>query len=83
MAGGTLAAVKEIKRLAPRAKNIDQKRNAGKPITKEEEGGLNRRHALAPVITNIKAREASQAVIGEGIKIIREQAFKQIGIHIR
>ena len=72
MAGGTLAAGKEIKRLAPRAKNIDQKRNAGKPITKEEEGGL----ALAPVITNIKAREASQAVIGEGNKNNKRTGFQ-------
>ena len=63
-----LAAGKEIKRLAPRAKKIEQKSNAGEPITKEEESVFNRRHALGPYITNIKALEASQAVIGEGNK---------------
>ena len=61
-----LAAGKEIKRLASRAKTNEHKRNAGKPITKEEEGELNRRHALGPYIANIKALEASQAVIGKG-----------------
>ena len=78
-----LVAGKEIKRLAPRAKEIEQKSNAGEPITKEEEGVFNRRHALGPYITNIKALEASQPVIGEGIKIRREQDSKQVGIHIR
>ena len=66
-----LAAGKEIKRLAPLAKNEkknEQKSNAGEPITKEEEGVFNRRHALGPYITNIKALEASQAVIGNGNK---------------
>ena len=63
-----LAAGKEIKRLVPRAKIIEQKSNAGEPITKEEEGVFYRRHALGPYITNIKALEASQAVIGNGNK---------------
>ena len=63
-----LAAGREIKRLAPRAKNIEQKSNAREPITKEEDGVFNWRHALGPYITNIKALEANQAVIGEGNK---------------
>ena len=67
-----VAAGKEIKRLAPRAKKTERKSNAGEPITKEEEGVFNRRHALGPyniyIITNIKVLEASQAVIGEGNK---------------
>ena len=41
-----LVAGKEIKRLAPRARRIEEKKNAGEPITKEEEGVFNRRHAL-------------------------------------
>ena len=71
-----LAAGKEIKRLAPRAKKTEQKRNAGKPITKEEEGEFNRRHALGPYITNIKALEASQAVIGKGNKNKKGTGFQ-------
>ena len=63
-----LAAGRDIKRLAPRAKKMEQKSNAEEPITKEEEGVFNRRHALGPYITNIKALEASQAVIGKGNK---------------
>ena len=70
------AAGKEIKRLAPRAKQIERKRNAGEPITKEEEGELNRRHALGPCITNIKALEASLAVIGEGNKNKKRTDFQ-------
>ena len=70
------AAGKEIKQLAPRAKKIEQKRNAGKPVTKEEEGEFNRRHALGPYITNIKALEASQAVIGEGNKNKKRTGFQ-------
>ena len=54
--------------MAPRAARIELKRNAGAPITKEEEDEFNRRHALGPYITNIKALEASQAVIGKGNK---------------
>ena len=45
---------------------IKQKRDAGEPITKKEEYVLNRRDALGPYITNIKALEASQAVSGKG-----------------
>ena len=45
-----LAAGKKIQRLAPLAKRIEQKRNAGEPITKEEEYVFNRRHALGPYI---------------------------------
>ena len=72
-----LAAGKEIKRLAPRTKKkIEQKSNAGEPITKEEEGVFNRRHALGPYITNIKALEASQAVIGEGNKNKKGTGFQ-------
>ena len=71
-----LAAGKEIKRLAPRAKKIEQKSNAGEPITKEEEGVFNRRHALGPYITNIKALEANQAVIGEGNKNKKGPGFQ-------
>ena len=37
----------------------------GEPITKEEEYVFNRRHALGSYITNIKALEASQAMIGK------------------
>ena len=59
-------AGKEIKTLAPHAAKIKQKRDAGEPITKKEEYMLNRRDALGPYITNIKALEASQAVIGKG-----------------
>ena len=69
-------AGKEIKRLAPRAKRIEQKRNAGEPITKEEEGVFNRRHALGPYITNIKALEASQTVIGKGNKNKKGTGFQ-------
>ena len=36
----------------------------GEPITKEEKYVFNRRHALGSYITNIKALEASQAMIG-------------------
>ena len=43
-----LAAGREIKRLAPREKEIEQKSNAGEPITKEGAGVFNRRHALGP-----------------------------------
>ena len=71
-----LAAGKEIKRLAPRAKKNEQKSNAGEPITKEEEGVFNRRHALGPYKTNIKALEASQAVIGEGNKNKKGTGFQ-------
>ena len=72
-----LAADKEIKRLTPRAKRNEQKNNAGEPIMKEEEGVFNRRHTLGPYTTNIKALEASQVVIWEGNKKIREQDSKQ------
>ena len=58
------AASKEIQKLAPGVAKIKQKRDAGEPITKEEEYVFNRRHALGQYITNIKALEASQAVIG-------------------
>ena len=71
-----LEACKEIKRLASRAKSIAQKRNAGKPITKEEEDVFNRRHALEPYIRSIKALEASQAVIGKGNKNKKGTGFQ-------
>ena len=71
-----LEAGKEIKRLAPRAKRTEQKRNAGEPITKEEEGVFNRRHAHGPYITNIKALEASQALIGKGNKNKKGTGFQ-------
>ena len=71
-----LAAGKEIKRLAPRAKTSEQKSNAGEPITKEEEGVFNRRHALSLCISNIKALEASQAVTGEGNKNKKGTGFQ-------
>ena len=67
---------KEIKRLATRAKRIEQKRNAEEPITKEEEDVFNRRHALGPYITNIKALEASQAVTGKGNKNKKGTGFQ-------
>ena len=54
--------------MVPRAAKIKQKRDAGEPITKEEEYVFNRRHALGSYITNIKALEASQTVTGEGNK---------------
>ena len=44
-----LAAGREIKRLAPRAKKTVQKRNAGKPITKEEEGEIDGGMPLAHI----------------------------------
>ena len=72
-----LAADKGKKRFAPRAKKIEQKSNAGEPITKEEEGVFNRRHALGPYITNIKSLEASQAVIGEGHKNKKGTGFQK------
>ena len=77
-----LAEGREIKRLAPVAKKkkTEQKRNAGKPVTKEEEGEFNRRHALGPYITNIKALEESQAVIGKGNKNKKGTEF-QISRH--
>ena len=61
---------KEIKRLAPRAKKkkLSRKEISGQPITKEEDDVFNRRLALGPYITNIKALEESQAVIGKGNK---------------
>ena len=62
--------------MAQRAKKIEQKSNAGEPITKEEEGVFNRRHALGLCITNIKALEASQAVTGEGNKNKRGTGFQ-------
>ena len=62
--------------LAPRAKRIEQKRNAGDLITKEEEDVFNRRHVLGPYITNIKALEASQAVIGKGNKNKKGTGFQ-------
>ena len=71
-----LAAGKEIKWLAPRAKTNEQKSNAGEPITKEEEGVFNRRHALGPYITNVKALEASQAVTGKGNKNKKGTGFQ-------
>ena len=71
-----LEAGKEIKRLAPRAKRIEQKSNAGESITKEEEGVFDRRHALGLYITNIKALEASQAVIGKGNRIKKGTGFQ-------
>ena len=74
--GARLAAGREIKRLAPRAKNIEQKSNAGEPITKEEEGVFNRRHALGLYITNINALEASQIVIGKGNKNKKGTGFQ-------
>ena len=61
-----LAADRETQRLVPRAKIIEQKSNAGEPITKEKECVFNRRHAFGPYITNIKALEASKAVTGDG-----------------
>ena len=71
-----LAADKEIQKLAPRAAKIKQKRDAEEPIAKEEEYVFNRRHALGPYITNIKALEASQAVIGEGNKNKKRTRFQ-------
>ena len=71
-----LAAGREIKWLAPRAKKIEQKSNAGEPITKEEEGVFNRRYALGLYITNIKALEASQAVNGKGNKNKKGTGFQ-------
>ena len=59
-------AGKEIKTLAPHAAQIKQKGDAGEPFTKKEEYVLNRRDTLVPYLKNIKALEASQAVIGEG-----------------
>ena len=74
------AAGKEIQKLATRAAKIKQKRDAGEPITKEEEYVFNRRHALGPYITDIKALKASQAVIGEGNKNKKRTGF-QISMH--
>ena len=71
-----LAEGKEIKRFAPRAKKTEQKSNAGESMTNEEEGVFNRRHALGPYITNIKALEASQAVVGEGNKNKKGTGFQ-------
>ena len=62
--------------LAPRAKRIEQKKNAGDLITKEEEDVFNRRHALGPYITNIKALEASHVVIGKGNKNKKGTGFQ-------
>ena len=45
-----MRAGKEIQRLDPIAKEIEQKRIAGEPITKEEEGMFNRWHALGPYV---------------------------------
>ena len=52
-------------------KKNEHKRNTGEPITKEEEDVFNRRHALYPYITNIKALKASQAVIDKGFQVSR------------
>ena len=59
-------AGKEKQRLAPHVAKTKKKMGAGKPITKEEENDYNRRHALDPYITNIKALEENQATIGKG-----------------
>ena len=69
-------AGKEINRLDPRSKKIERKRNAGELISKEKEGELNRRHTLGPYITNIKALEASQAVIWEENKNKKRTGFQ-------
>ena len=67
---------KEIKRLDSRAKKKQQKSNAGETITKAEEGVFNRRHALGPYITNIKALEASRVVTGKGNKNKKRTGFQ-------
>ena len=61
-----LAAGKEIKRLAPRAKKKRAERYCGRTNYERRKGVFNRRLTLGPYITNIKTLEASQAMIREG-----------------
>ena len=52
--------------MASHAAKTKKKREAGEPITKEEEEDFSKRHALGQYMKNIKALEASQAVNGKG-----------------